>query len=58
MITMNKRKLNVPDGVRYIGQWADFGTQLPGDCHFILNKALHEGQMLFLTTYSPTDIIF
>jgi hypothetical protein len=55
---MNKRKLNVPDGVRYLGQWEDFGAQLPNDCHFILNKALHEGQMLFLTYYSPTDIIF
>jgi len=26
--------------------------------HTAYNKALHEGQMLFLTTYSPTDIIF
>jgi hypothetical protein len=26
--------------------------------HSAFNKALHEGQMLFLTTYSPTDIIF
>lgn len=37
---MNKIKLNVPDGVRYIGQWVDFGAQLPNDCHFILNKVL------------------
>ena len=26
--------------------------------HSAYNKALHEGQMLFLTTYGPTDIIF
>ena len=26
--------------------------------HVAYNKALHEGQILFLTTYSPTDIIF
>ena len=26
--------------------------------HSAFNKALHEGQMLFLTTYSPIDIIF
>ena len=26
--------------------------------HSAFNKALHEGQMLFLTTYSSTDIIF
>ena len=26
--------------------------------HSAYNKALHEGQILFLTTYSPTDIIF
>lgn len=26
--------------------------------HSAYNKALHEGQMLFLTTYSPIDIIF
>lgn len=37
---MNKRKLNVPDGVRYLGQWEDFGAQLPSDCHFIFNKLL------------------
>lgn len=37
---MEKRKLNVPDGVRYLGQWADFGTHLPSNCHFILNKVL------------------
>ena len=55
---MEKHKLKVPDGVRYLGQWSDFGAQLPDNCHFILNKALHEGQILFLTTYSPTDIIF
>jgi hypothetical protein len=55
---MKKFKLNVPEGVRFLGQWADFGEQLPSDSHFIFNKALHEGQMLFLTTYSPTDIIF
>jgi hypothetical protein len=26
--------------------------------HSAYNKALRNGQMLFLTTYSPTDIIF
>ena len=37
---MNKIKLTVPDGVRYLGQWSDFGAQLPSDCHCILNKLL------------------
>ncbi len=37
---MEKLKLNVPEGVRYLGQWADFCVQLPSDRHFILNKVL------------------
>lgn len=36
---MNRTKIQVPGGIRYLSQWTDFGKQLP-DCHFILNKAL------------------
>lgn len=37
---MEKIKLIVPDGIRYIGDWTGFADYLPKDCHFILNKAL------------------
>lgn len=36
---MKKTTIKVPDGIRYLGQWQDFGKQLPNS-HFILNKAL------------------
>ena len=39
---MKKNILNVPKGIRFLGQWADFDSLLPKDTHFILNKA-HTG---------------
>ena len=52
---MNKIKLNVPDGVRYLGQWSDFGAQLPSDCHCILNKVLTDvgATQYYLTSNEP-----
>ena len=35
------KEIKVPEGIRYLSQWTDFGKELP-DCHFILNKA-HTG---------------
>lgn len=39
---MKKNVLNVPKGIRFLGQWPDFDSLLPQDTHFILNKA-HTG---------------
>ena len=38
---MKKQDIQVPEGIRYLSQWEDFGSHLP-DTHFILNKA-HTG---------------
>lgn len=38
---MEKQDIQVPEGIRYLSQWEDFGNHLP-DTHFILNKA-HTG---------------
>ena len=51
---MNTRIKHLPSGRLYANR-KDAKTQMG---HSAYNKALHEGQMLFLTTYSPTDIIF
>ncbi len=54
---MKKKKIKVPAGIRYLGQWADFGKELP-DSHIILNKA-HTGvgaTQYFLTNPSKTIV--
>lgn len=38
---MEIRTIQVPEGIRYLSQWTDFGNHIP-DCHFILDKA-HTG---------------
>lgn len=35
-----KETIHIPEGIRHLSEWPDFGAQLPKDCHFILNKAL------------------
>jgi len=51
---MNTRIKHLPSGKVYENR-QDAKYQMG---HVAYNKALHEGQILFLTTYSPTDIIF
>ena len=51
---MISRIQHLPTGKVYESR-KDAKTQMG---HSAFNKALHEGQILFLTTYSPTDIIF
>lgn len=38
---MKITEIHVPNGIRYLSEWQDFGNLLP-KCHFILNKA-HTG---------------
>ena len=47
---MEIKKIPVPEGIRYLSQWTDFGKELP-DSHFILNKAHTDvgGTQYFLT---------
>ena len=54
---MKKIEIKVPDGIRYLSDWNDFGKELP-DCHLILNKA-HTGvgaTHYFLTNNEKTIV--
>ena len=51
---MNTRIKHLPTGMVFESR-KDAKVQMG---HSAYNKALRNGQMLFLTTYSPTDIIF
>lgn len=39
-ISMIKKLLNVPDGIKYLSEWKDLWNSLPENQHYILNKRI------------------